>query len=137
MDEAFLQFAGIVIGAMIAVGGWLYNARKEREFRKFELRVKYRIETLESALNAVLTLNEKHPQASRIVESFTAARSKIGLFGTDEEFQEFERLVRMIEQNAGGQLQGENINAFPKILLANFRREIGLPPRCSALEPKE
>jgi hypothetical protein len=132
-----LQAGAIVLSAMLAVGGWLFNAYKDREFKKFELRTKYRIEMLELALEAILSINEPTPTAHKIVSTFSAARSKISIFGTDEEFLEFERLLSLIEKNSGGTLVGKNLNAFPKLLVSNFRREIGLPERHSTLVPKD
>lgn len=137
MTDIALQIVAIAIGVIVAVGGWLYNARKEREFRKFELRTKYRIEALEKALDAIISLTEREPDADRINERFAAARTAMGIFGTDQEVREFEQLIRMIETRTGNRLEGENLNAFPKLLVANFRNEIGLPPRSPELEPKD
>ncbi len=119
---------------MIAVGGWLYNAHKQREFTKFELRTKYRIEMFEAALSGILALNDKKPTADAIISNFAAARSKIGIFGTDEELMAFEKLISAIEKSSGRVLDGENINEFPKLLVAGFRAEIGLPKRNKVIE---
>jgi hypothetical protein len=136
LNAAALQAGAIVLSAILAIGGWLFNSYKEREFKKFELRTKYRIEMLELALEAILTINEPKPSGRKIVTAFTAARSMVGVFGTDEEFFEFERLLSMIE-NSNGVLKGENLNAFPRLLVSNFRKEIGLPERRSPLVPKD
>ncbi len=138
MNAATLQAGSILLSAILAVGGWLYNAHKERDFRKFELRTKYRIEMFEAALEAILSLSTENANGPDIVSKFAAARPKVGIFGTDKELAAYERLLVTLQKNAGSkQLTGENLNEFPKLLVAGFRREIGLPARSPALEPKD
>jgi hypothetical protein len=99
--------------------------------------MKYRLEMLELCLEAILTLTDRNPTSEKIVASFTRARSKVSVFGTDEEFVEFERLLSLIQANSGKLLSGNGINNFPRLLVANFRRELGLPRRQSELQPKD
>jgi hypothetical protein len=137
VSEANFQALALLVSVVLAVGGWLFNAQQERAFRKFELRAKYRLEMLEAALEGILVLNKPSKTAEEIVEMFSSARPKIAIFGTDEELAAFERLLSLIEANAGGKLAGNNINEFPKLLVAGFRREVGLPPRSPIFEPKD
>jgi len=92
---------------------------------------------LELALEAILSLNDSSPTAEKIFGSFTAARSRIMIFGTDDEEREFERLLKLIEANFGGILQRQNIDPFSNLVVSGFRKEIGLPARHSNLVPKE
>ncbi|MEE4538618.1 MAG: hypothetical protein V2J51_09040 [Erythrobacter sp.] len=84
---------------------------------------------LEDALKAVLALNDKAKNKEKLESSFSAARTRIQLFGTVDEVREFERLVKLVEGCAGGPLQGENLNAFPDPLVKNFCEEVGLSVR--------
>ncbi|MDF0544512.1 hypothetical protein PX699_19340 [Sphingobium sp. H39-3-25] len=135
--EAYLQATAIVISAILAVGGWLFNAFKDRQDRRFELRTKYRLEMLELCLEAVLSLNATERRPEEIIRALSLARSKIGIFGTDEEVRAFERLISIVEKSSGKALTGTDLNEFPRLLVANFRREIGLTPRQPALQPKD
>jgi hypothetical protein len=137
LNEASLQAITLLVSVVLAVGGWLFNAKHERDFRKFELRAKYRVEMFEAALEGMLAVNKPIKSAKEIVDKLTNARPKIAIFGTDEELAAFERLLSLIEKNAGRKLDGDNLNEFPKLLVSGFRKELGLPPRHPAFEPKD
>lgn len=123
MPEGALEAIAIVLSALLAVGGWLFNAFQERKYRRFELMLSYRIKMLEDTIQATWKLTEENT-TPEVLRAISQVRVQAAIFGTEEE----RRIITSLHEVANGNeelLPDFNVNA----LVDNLRREVGLPKR--------
>ena len=121
-------FAGIVTGAMLAIAGWMVNAKLNRRHHIFQKRLEKRMTMFDDVVQAIEALKRRvrgtHLDTDpEVIEILEKAGLSLRLYGYEDEVTMYENFVEAFNKR-----DIEKINAtLPTLplLLRKLREELG------------
>jgi hypothetical protein len=113
------------IGLVVAVCGWEYSRWKDRRHELFKERLKRRLDMHDSAFEAFLPFtNAKDGRPEVDADKLEKARTKIQLYGHEDEIAAYERFVSRLN---AGDVDGVNssLGQLIPLMVAKLRNELG------------
>ncbi len=129
-DSNYIVVLAPWISIIIAVVLWFLSSERDRKQERFKKYLDRRIDTLEEAIRVLFLFDVPDPfqKTPNLVEQVESVRSKIQIFGTDEEVKLFEEFIKKLEHKNIEELR-TFIPQLRRNIANSYRHELGLPLR--------
>jgi hypothetical protein len=116
------------VGLILVIAGWLFSRWKDRNHELFKERLKKRLEMYDSVVEAMLPFLNPGPDGALdltgLGDKLSTARTKMQLYGYDDEISEYECFVSCINARDVSGLN-DSLKRLSPMILKKLRKELG------------
>jgi len=118
----YISSVAIIVSAIIAISGWIYNGNQNRKQEIFKLSLKSRVQLLEDYLLYYEKANE-----NKTLDGFNKIQVRFNIYGNRDEIKLMEAIALDIEKNKKITNEiSKKFKEFNRLIRDNIRKELRL-----------